>query len=84
MKLSPRLASLAAGLLITLIAAAAALAIWQARAAVESSDRQWCATLTLLTSRRIHRPADPAANPSREDAYVFYRQLVTLRQRFGC
>lgn len=84
MKLGPALSGLAVGLLFALIVAGSAFAIWQSRVAIANSDRQWCATLTLLTARRVPRPADPAANPSREDAWVFYRNLTTLRDRFGC
>jgi hypothetical protein len=83
-KLTPRLAGAAVGLLFALIVAGSAFAIWQARVSVANADRQWCSTLTLLTARPVPRPSDASANPSREDAYVFYRNLVTLRDRFGC
>jgi hypothetical protein len=53
---------------------------WQ----VHRSQQQWCDTLALLTSQPVQRPADPAANPSREQAYRYYADFVTLRDRFGC
>jgi hypothetical protein len=52
--------------------------------ALNQSQHQWCATLTLLTRHPVPRPADPKANPSREQAFVFYTQLLALRHEFGC
>ena len=34
--------------------------------AVNTSQRRWCATLTLLSARAVPKPADAAANPSRK------------------
>jgi hypothetical protein len=51
---------------------------------VRDSDRQWCSTLTLLTSRPVPKPAEPKANPSREQAFVLYSDFVQLRHRLGC
>jgi len=52
--------------------------------AVNSNNRQWCDTLTLLTSQPVPRPANPAANPSRMQTYTLYVDFVTLRRHFGC
>lgn len=52
--------------------------------ALDSSQSHWCQTLTLLTSRPVPRPTDPNANPSRENAYVFYTHLKELERNFGC
>ena len=69
-------------LLLTLIVGAGNLiATYQA---VNHSQHQWCSTLDLLTSRQVARPADPKANQSRENAYIFYTNLVKLRRNFGC
>lgn len=51
---------------------------------VNQSQHQWCSTLTLLTAHRVAQPAAPKANPSRENAYIFYTNLLDLRHRFGC
>lgn len=51
---------------------------------VTSNNRQWCDTLSLLTSQPVPRPADPSANPSRMQGYTLYSDFVTLRQRIGC
>ena len=78
---NPRYASVyLAGLVL---AVGLANLLWTAHV-VNTSQRQWCATLTLLTARPVPKPSDPAANPSRENAYIFYSNLVQLRQRFGC
>lgn len=52
--------------------------------ALDTSQHQWCSTLTLLTEHPVAKPADPQANPSRVNAYEFYTGLVTLRREFGC
>ena len=51
---------------------------------VNVSQHRWCQTLDLLTAHAVARPADPRANPSRENAYIFYRDVTDLRHRFGC
>lgn len=56
----------------------------QIRGAVQQNNHRWCATLQLLSAHPVARPADPAANPSRENAYVFYINLLQLRSEFGC
>lgn len=57
---------------------------WQSAAALSRSQHDWCATLDLLTRHRVPRPADPAANPSRENAYIYYSVFLEQRHRFGC
>lgn len=52
--------------------------------ALGHSQAQWCQTLELLTKHPVPKPADPAANPSRETTYQFYQGLVTLKHSFGC
>ena len=52
--------------------------------ALHQSQGQWCTTLTLLTSRPVPKPTDPAANPSRENAWLFYQHLRDLERAFGC
>ena len=80
----PWLAVLALVAVIAAQAATAALAVWLALNAVHGDDRNWCATLDLLTSHRVPRPADPGANPSREQAYRFYVVFEQRRRTLGC
>lgn len=54
------------------------------RGAVQQNNHRWCATLQLLTAKPVPRPGDPSANPSRENTYVFYVNLLQLRSEFGC
>lgn len=51
---------------------------------VRHSQQQWCTALNLLTAHPVPRPADPKANPSRENAYVYYRTFLDIRDRFSC
>lgn len=51
---------------------------------VNQSNHTWCSTLNLLTSHPVPKPADPAANPSREQAYRFYITFLVQRHRLGC
>lgn len=74
------------GLALVLVTLGGAVggAYWLSLSAIHSSQQQWCTTLALLTSRPVPRPADPQANPSRQDAYLFYVHLATLERDFGC
>lgn len=65
---------------VAVVAAGFGISAWQ----VHQDQLQWCATLDLLTSQPVPRPANPAANPSREQAYQLYTDFMALRGRFGC
>lgn len=58
--------------------------LWFTTYQVSHSNRQWCDTLTLLTSKPVAKPANPQANPSRMQTYTLYADFVTLRKRLGC
>jgi hypothetical protein len=49
-----------------------------------ASDHRWCATIDLLTETPVPKPADPAANPSREANYQLYLNFLVLKDQFGC
>lgn len=66
------------------VAIAMSVGFFLVRWQIEHSQAQWCDTLRLLTSRPVPKPPDPVANPSREDSYLFYMNLLDLRHRFGC
>jgi hypothetical protein len=66
---------LGAGVVINL-----AITQWEVR----HSQQQWCSALDLLTARPIPSPSDPKANPSRENAYLYYKTFVDIHHRFGC
>jgi hypothetical protein len=53
-------------------------------AAIDNSQHKWCTTLVLLTKNKVSKPADPTANPSRENAYIFYSNLKHLERSFNC
>lgn len=53
-------------------------------AAQQASDRRWCTVLSLITSAPQLKPANPAANPSREANYQFYLDFLSLRRQFNC
>lgn len=43
-----------------------------------------CSSLELLTATPVAKPADPAANPSREVTYEFYVALLSWEHADGC
>lgn len=51
---------------------------------VRDGEHKWCTTLELLTAHPVPRPADPKANPSRENAWIFYTDFLQLRRTLGC
>jgi hypothetical protein len=51
---------------------------------VEHSQKQWCTTLSLLTAVKVQKPADPAKNPSRVEAYTLYNAFSVLKKKYGC
>jgi len=71
-------------MLFALMVALAVAALLFTAHAVNADDHKWCAAMTLLTSRPVPKPAHPAANPSRQQAYQLYRTFVELRHNLGC
>ena len=51
---------------------------------VDTSNRKFCDVVNGVTSVPVARPADPAANPSRETAYEWYVRFVSLGRALGC
>lgn len=76
--------ALAVVFIVVAFAAAIVVSVALSLHAVDRSEHQWCETLTLLTEKPIPRPADPKANPSRENTYLFYAHLKALESKFGC
>jgi hypothetical protein len=52
--------------------------------ALHQNNQNWCSALEILTATKVDAPADPAANPSRVQAYKLYTDFMTLESRFGC
>lgn len=76
--------ALAVTVLMVLLGAAIGGSYLLSLHALDQSQSHWCKTLTLLTERAVPQPANPAANPSREDAWLFYEHLKELESDFGC
>ena len=51
---------------------------------VDVSQHHWCSALNTLTSHAVPKTSDPAANPSRVEAYTLYQQFVQIKGDFGC
>lgn len=51
---------------------------------VKSTEREFCQVVTAATETPVQKPANPAANPSREQAYEWYLRFAALGQRLGC
>ena len=73
-------------LLLFALSLVAALALcfsftwWQ----VSTSEQHWCQALETLTQHKVPKPADPQANPSREEGYILYTEFLKIRGEFGC
>jgi hypothetical protein len=52
--------------------------------ALNTSQHDWCSSLSILTGHAVPKPANPAANPSRVQSYQFYVNLKTLERRYHC
>lgn len=61
----------------------AAFAVFWVSHAVNANNRKFCSVVTTLTVP-VPRPADPAANPSREHAYTAYVRVSELGRSLGC
>lgn len=71
-------------MVLLLMVAGLSVEYWMITSVIRHSEAQWCDTLSLLTERPVAKPADPKANPSREGQYLFYVNLVQLKEHFGC
>lgn len=71
-------------ILLAVVCGTSAGSYWLSVSQIARSQHDWCQTLDLLTSRPVPRPADPAANPSREQTYILYSDFLDLRHRLGC
>ena len=51
---------------------------------VQHVNREFCQVVSGVTATPVSRPADPAANPSRVQAWELYERFVVLGQHLGC
>lgn len=51
---------------------------------VQDTNREFCQVITAATQPPVAKPANPAANPSRVQAYQWYLRFAALGQRLGC
>lgn len=51
---------------------------------VQGTNRDFCGVVTAATATPVQRPADPAANPSREQAWEWYQRFMALGRSLGC
>lgn len=54
------------------------------RTLIAQSKTDWCSTLDLLTKTPVPKPVNPAANPSRVEAYLLYEDFLQIKVNFGC
>jgi len=47
-------------------------------------ERDFCGVVSAATATPVTRPADPAANPSREQSWEWYERFVSLGRSLGC
>lgn len=51
---------------------------------VSSSDHKFCQVVDGFVSVPVAKPADPKANPSRENQYEWYERFLVLGRSLGC
>lgn len=51
---------------------------------VSANDQKFCQVITGFTAVPVPKPADPAANPSREQSYEWYLRFADLGRSLGC
>jgi hypothetical protein len=51
---------------------------------ITSNNQQWCDALKILTQDTVPSPADPKANPSREQTYLLYEDFMKIHEHFRC
>lgn len=66
---------------IVLLVAGCLLFTWEY---VHATERKFCDVVSAVITVPAPRPADPAANPSRERAWQFYEQFARLHSSLGC
>lgn len=51
---------------------------------VHDTNRDFCGVVNAATATPVERPSDPAANPSREQAWEWYQRFMDLGRSLGC
>lgn len=52
--------------------------------AINAADHKFCDIISATTSTPVPAPTDPAKDPSRERAYIFYLKFKELDRNLGC
>lgn len=68
--------------IISMITAAAATLVSFHQ--IDVNNHKFCQVITPFTSTKVTRPANPKANPSREQAWEWYERYVSLGRSLGC
>lgn len=69
-------AALAVVIVIILVAGGTVFAIWQSTERIGNSQRDWCATMELLTSKPVPKSA--------KATYQLYQDFLQLEHTYGC
>lgn len=51
---------------------------------VSANNHKFCQVVAGVTAVPLPKPANPAANPSRENQYEWYERFVSLGRSLGC
>lgn len=51
---------------------------------ISGNNHKFCQVVTGVTSVPVPRPANPAANPSRETSWEWYERFADLGRSLGC
>jgi hypothetical protein len=51
---------------------------------VNTANHKFCQVIRAATATPVQKPANPAANPSREQAFEWYQRYRDLGRSLGC
>jgi hypothetical protein len=77
-------AAVTGALIVLMFGGAVAADFWISEYTALHTARQLCGIINLVTKVPIPKPADPKANPSREQNYLQYLEFEVVKRDYRC